>query len=253
MTKKICKFLVAHNGSLTVLGMQDIDRLGMLSINRNSKNRQVAEESNKDKGKSQRQTRSDKWEHLKGELQEAETKNKQGAKDANPTVMRNNNKKSIASISEVLIKQYSITGAETKQNETTNDMQFNYDSIDFLAEPLIHNSPFITEEKEKDDMATIGMQCSSTDFLAEPLIHNSSIIIEEKEKHDMATIGMQFNSTDFLAESLIPHNSLIIEEETKDTAAQNTTTNNNNIESLIAGISTDVGKQAQTTQNKKRK
>ena len=36
--EKICKFFVAHNGSLAVLGMQDIDRLGMLSINCNSKN-----------------------------------------------------------------------------------------------------------------------------------------------------------------------------------------------------------------------
>ena len=31
--EKICKFFVAHNGSPAVLGMQDIDRLGMLSIN----------------------------------------------------------------------------------------------------------------------------------------------------------------------------------------------------------------------------
>ena len=30
--EKICKFFVAHNGSPAVLGMQDIDRLGMLSI-----------------------------------------------------------------------------------------------------------------------------------------------------------------------------------------------------------------------------
>ena len=37
--EKICKFFVAHNGSLAVLGMQDIDRLGMLSINHNSKTR----------------------------------------------------------------------------------------------------------------------------------------------------------------------------------------------------------------------
>ena len=49
--KKIYKFYVAHNGSPAVLGMQDIDRLGMLSINCNSKKRQVAEESNEDKGK----------------------------------------------------------------------------------------------------------------------------------------------------------------------------------------------------------
>ena len=35
--EKICKFFIAHNGSMAVLGMQDINRLGMLSINLNSK------------------------------------------------------------------------------------------------------------------------------------------------------------------------------------------------------------------------
>ena len=56
--------------------MQDIDRIGILSINLNSK-RQVAvtEEDNKDNCESQRQTESDKWEHLKGKLQETETQN----------------------------------------------------------------------------------------------------------------------------------------------------------------------------------
>ena len=88
--QKICKFFVAHNDSLAVLGMQDIDRLGMLTINHNSKNRQVEEESNEDKGKSQRQTNSDKCEQLKGEIQETETQSKQDAKDANQMVMGNN-------------------------------------------------------------------------------------------------------------------------------------------------------------------
>ena len=71
----------------------------------------------------------------------------------------------------------------------------------------------------------------------------------------MTAIGIQtdYNSVDFLEDSLISCNSPIFEEETKDTAAQNTTTNNNNIESLIVGISTDVGMQAQTKQIKKRK
>ena len=78
---------------------------------------------------------------------------------------------------------------------------------------------------------------------------------ETKEEDDMTAIGIQIgcNSVNFLEDSLMSHNSPIFEEETKDTAAQNTTTNNNNIESLIVGISTDIGKQAQTTQNKKRK
>ena len=33
--ENICKFFVVHNGSKAVLGMPDIDRLGMLSINLN--------------------------------------------------------------------------------------------------------------------------------------------------------------------------------------------------------------------------
>ena len=62
---------VVQNGSTAVLDMWDIDRLGML----NSKNRQMAmaEEDNKDNCKNQRQTKSDKWEQLKGKLQEPET------------------------------------------------------------------------------------------------------------------------------------------------------------------------------------
>ena len=51
----------------------------------------VPEEDNKDKCESQRQTKSDKWEQSKGELQETETQNKQDAND-NPMVMGNNNK-----------------------------------------------------------------------------------------------------------------------------------------------------------------
>ena len=54
---------------------------------------------------SQRQTNSDKCEQLKGELRETETQNKKDAKDANPTVIGNNNKESIASFSKVLISQ----------------------------------------------------------------------------------------------------------------------------------------------------
>ena len=71
----------------------------------------------------------------------------------------------------------------------------------------------------------------------------------------MKAIGIQTdcNSVDFLEDSLTSCNSHIFEEETKYTATQNTTTNNNNIESSIVGISTDIGKQAQTTQNKKRR
>ena len=83
--EKIYKFFVAHYGSMAVLGMQDIDRLGMLSINLNSKNRQVAED-NKDNCESQRQIKSDKWEQLKDKEQETQTTYTQDANN-NPTVM----------------------------------------------------------------------------------------------------------------------------------------------------------------------
>ena len=92
---------------------------------------------------------------------------------------------SINSFSEVLINQNLIADTETKDDTATIGMQFNYDSIDCLAESLIHNRSFIIEEQEKDDMATIGMQFNSTDFLAESLIHSNSFIIEEEE-NDMA-------------------------------------------------------------------
>ena len=252
--ENIYKFFVAHNGSKAVLGMLDIGRLGMLSINLNSKNRQVAvaEEDNENNCQSQRQTKSDKWEQLKGELQETETQNTQDAND-NPMVMGNNNKESIASLSEVLISQKLIADAERKDDMATVDIQTNYNSIDPFSEAL-NNQNLITGAETKEDETTMGMQinCNSIDFLAESHIQHSSCIIEEEED-DMTAIGIQIdcNSVDFIEDSLISCNSPIFEEETKDTAAQNTTTNNN-IESLIVGISTD-GNQAQTTQNKNRK
>ena len=64
------------HGSTAVLGMWDIDRLGMLSINLNSERQMaITEEDKKDNCESQRQTKSDKCEQLKGKLQETETQN----------------------------------------------------------------------------------------------------------------------------------------------------------------------------------
>ena len=175
----------------------------------------MAEESNKDKGESLSQTKGYRYKR------DAETQNKQDAKDINPTVMGNNNKESIASLSEVLINQNSITGAETKDDVTTIDIQINCDSIDVLLESVTHHSSSLSEEG-KDDMAIIGMQVN----------------------HDIV---------DPLAELLIHLNSFIIEEEAKDITTQNNIMINNNSESLIVGMSTGSDKQAQTTHNKKRK
>ena len=111
----------------------------------------MAEESNKDKGKSPNQTKGNRHEI------DAETQNKQDAKDANPTVMGNNNKESIASLSEVLINQNSITGTETKDDVTTIDMQINCDGIDVLLESVTHHNSSLSEEG-KGDMAIIDMQ-----------------------------------------------------------------------------------------------
>ena len=127
----------------------------MLSINHNSKNRWVAEESNEDKGKSPRQTKGNRQEQLKGREQETETQNTQDA-NYNPTVMGNNNNESIASLSEVLINQNSIAGTETK-DDATIDLQINYNSIDCSVVSVTHHNSFSIEEG-KDDTTIIGMQ-----------------------------------------------------------------------------------------------
>ena len=120
--ERMCKFFVAHNGSLPVLDMQDIDKLGLLSINHKSKNRKMVEEDDKDHCESPRQTECNNYEQLKGEKQEAATQNTQEAKYLNPMVMDKNNKDSIAetkdnnsveSFSKVLINQNLIADAET--------------------------------------------------------------------------------------------------------------------------------------------
>ena len=136
-------------------------------------------------------------------------------------VMGNNNKESIASLSEVLSSQNLIADVERKDDATTIDSQTNYNSIHLFSE-VSNNPNLITGVETKEDKTTTGIQ-------------------------------IDCNRVDFLEDSLTHCNSPIFEEETKYTAAQNTKTNNNNIESLIVGISTDVGKQAQTTQNKKRR
>ena len=71
--EKICKFFVAKNGSTAVLGMWDIERLGILSIN--LKLRRQGAVTEEDNCESQRQTNSDRCEQLKGEQQETETQN----------------------------------------------------------------------------------------------------------------------------------------------------------------------------------
>ena len=67
--EKMCKCFVAHNGSLPVLGMQDIDKVGLLSINHKSKNKKMVEEGDKDNCESPRQTECDNHEQFKGEKQ----------------------------------------------------------------------------------------------------------------------------------------------------------------------------------------
>ena len=52
--EKICKFFVAYNGSPAVLCMQDIDKLGLISINYSTKCRQVAKKDSRDNSKSPR-------------------------------------------------------------------------------------------------------------------------------------------------------------------------------------------------------
>ena len=180
----------------------------------------MAEEDNKDHCVSQRQIKSNKWEQLKGKEQETDTQNTQDV-NSNPTIMGNNNKESIASLSELLFSHNLIADAERKDDAITIDLQTNCNSIDPFSEVL----------------------------------NNQNLITGTETKEDQTTIGMQFNydSIDFLVESLTHHSAFIIEEDENDMATKNNIINNNNNESLVVGIDTTVGKQAQITQKKKRK
>ena len=77
----------------------------------------MAEESNKDKGERPSQTKGNRHKT------DAEPQNKQDVKDGNPTVMGNNNKESIDSLSELLFSQNLIADAERKDDATTIDLQ----------------------------------------------------------------------------------------------------------------------------------
>ena len=124
-----------QNGSPAVLGMQDIDKLGLISITYDTAHRQVAEDDNIDYSKSPSQTEGNKSEQFKGKKQE-EAQSKQDADNTpkppivtNPTVMGNNNND--------LIKDLS---ADTR----------NIGSIDFLSE-LLNNHSLVSDADRKNN------------------------------------------------------------------------------------------------------
>ena len=84
--------------SLVVLGMQDIEKLGLISINYDTMHRQVAEDENIDNSKNPSQTEGVKCEQFKGKKWEEEAQSTQDADNTckpptvtNPMVMDNNN------------------------------------------------------------------------------------------------------------------------------------------------------------------
>ena len=77
--KFVSFFFVAQNGSPAVLGMQVIDKLGLISVNYNIMHRQVADDDSIDNSKSPSQTEGSKCEQFKGEKQEEEAQSTQDA------------------------------------------------------------------------------------------------------------------------------------------------------------------------------
>ena len=69
-------------------------------------------------------------------------------KNNKDSIAENKNNNSIDSFSEVLVNQNLIADPETKDDTATIGMQFNYDSIDFLAESLTHHNSFTIKEEE---------------------------------------------------------------------------------------------------------
>ena len=135
----MCKFLVAQNGSSAVLGMQDIDKLGLISVNYDTMHRQVAEVDSIDNSQSPSQTEGSKCEQFKGEKQEEEAQSTQDADNtpkppivSTPMVTGNNNNELITDLI-----------ADKRHNS----------SIGFLAE-LLSNHSLVSDAERKDDTMT---------------------------------------------------------------------------------------------------
>ena len=116
----------------------------------------------------------------------------------------------------MLNNQDLMTDAETKEDETTIDKQFNYNNIDCIAESVTHHNSF-SIEKGEDDMTIIGMK-------------------------------FNYNIVDHFADALTHNNSFVVKEEAKDMTTQNNIITNNKNEGLIV----DAGRQNQTVQKKKK-
>ena len=132
----ICKSFAVQNGSPAVLGMQDIDMLGLISINYDTTHRQVAEDGNIDNSKSPSQTEGNKSEQFKGKKQEEEEQSTQDAGNTpeppivtNPMVLGNNN----------------------NNNDLLTDLSAatrNNGSINFLSE-LLSNHSLVSDAEKK--------------------------------------------------------------------------------------------------------
>ena len=139
--EKNCKVFVAHNSRSVMLGMQDIDKLSLISVNCNTTHRKVAKGDKVDNSDSTSQTESCKCKQFTGEKQETEVQSTQDAENTsklpivtNPMVMGNNNNHKEL-IAELI--------ADTRNN----------DSIDFLSELLCIHS-LISDAERKNDMMT---------------------------------------------------------------------------------------------------
>ena len=182
--KKLCKFFIAQNGSPAVLGMQDIDKLGLISVNYNTTHRQVAEDDNINNSESPHQTEGSKCEQFKGEKEKEEAQNTQDADNtpeppivSNPMVMgiNNNNNELITDLI-----------ADTRNNG----------SIDFLA-GLLGNQSLVSDAERKDDTMTKHTQinCDGINFISEPLINHGFVSVKER-KDDTTTENAKINTNE---------------------------------------------------------
>ena len=138
--KKIVIFFVVQTGSPAVLGMHNIDKLGLISVNHNTMDRKVAEDDSIDNSKSPSQTEGGKCEQFRGEEQE-EVQSTQDADNTpkppiitNPMVMGN-----ISNNNDLITNLIA---------DTRND-----GSIDFLGK-MLSNLSLVSDAERKDDMMT---------------------------------------------------------------------------------------------------
>ena len=132
--QKVCKFFIVPRGGRAMLGMSNIETLGVLTINQDTTGRQLASDDNTDKiktsGQSKKavQTESRETESCKNKMQDANVQKQCNANniakpsvDTNPMVMGNNNNSNKSFLSQQIAEDNMKTNVKQTNQKNKKD------------------------------------------------------------------------------------------------------------------------------------